>query len=150
MFSSKNESRFQNLLRHENVILTSFRHKKLFPSKTPRVRFDSIEPCDATRHGYRGVRNNSICQKITWTKPLQPTHQSKAEAKTSRSNGSPSSKSLPVWRKEGFSCWGFSQMFLPLKKRNHFFRIFVDEKFKIGFANSFCHDGPFTVQTDFS
>ena len=94
---------------------------------------------------YRGVRNNSICKKITWTKPLQPTHQSKAEAKTSLQsrveslycNGIPSSKLQPVWRKEGFSCWGFSQSFLPSTKRNQFFHIFVDKNFKIDFQNSF-------------
>ena len=46
--------------------------------------------------------------------------------------------------------FGGGQMFLPSTKRNHFFPNFVDERFKNGFSNSFSHDGPFTVQTDFS
>ena len=101
----------------------------------------------ATYSTYRGVRNNSTCKKIMRTKPLQPTHQSKAEAKTSWSNGLPSAKSQPLSRKERFSFLGCCQLFYRQQKETQFLNDFVDEKFKNSFVNSFSiHSG----KTDFS
>ena len=108
------------------------------------LRFEKVVflLCSLAKQAYRGVRNNSTCKKIMRTKPLQPTHQSEAEAKTSRSNGLPSTKSQPLSRKECFSFLGCCQFFYRQQKETQFFHDFVDEKFQNGFANSFpIHSG---------